>query len=44
MATQNSFFQRALAALVEGRTRQAHRYLAQYERARPESEAKVNKR
>lgn len=44
MANQNSFFQRALAALVEGRTRQAQRYLAQYERARPESEAKVNKR
>ena len=44
MASQNSFFQRALAALVEGRTRQAQRYLAQDDRAHPESEAKVNKR
>jgi hypothetical protein len=28
----NNFFQRALNSIVEGRTRQAQRYLAQYDR------------
>ena len=44
MSKDSNFFKRALNALVEGRTRQAQRYLAQYERAHTESEAKVNKR
>jgi hypothetical protein len=44
MSKQNNFFQRALDALVEGRTRQAERYIAQYERDHTSSEAKVNKR
>ncbi|HWV22282.1 MAG TPA: hypothetical protein VN036_14745 [Devosia sp.] len=44
MSKQNNFFQRALNALVEGRTRQAERYIAQFERDHAHSEAKVNKR
>jgi hypothetical protein len=44
MSKQNNFFQRALNALVEGRTRQAQRYVAQYERDHTASESKVNKR
>jgi len=44
MSKQNNFFQRALNALVEGRTRQAERYIAQFERDHAQSEAKVNKR
>lgn len=37
MNTQKNFFKRALDAIVEGRTRQARRYLAQYERDHPAS-------
>lgn len=44
MSNRNNFFQRALNALVEGRTRQAQRYVAQYERDHVQSELKVNKR
>lgn len=44
MSKENNFFQRALNALVEGRTRQAERYVAQYDRAHTPSEAKMNKR
>ena len=44
MSKQNNFFQRALNAIVEGRTRQAERYIAQYERDHSHSELKVNKR
>lgn len=44
MSKQNNFFKRALNALVEGRTRQAERYVAQYERHHVQSESKVNKR
>ena len=44
MSNQSNFFKRALNALVEGRTRQAERYVAQFERAHVQSEAKVNKR
>ena len=32
MSKQNNFFQRALDAIIEGRTRQADRYVAQFER------------
>lgn len=32
MTQQKNFFQRAVDAIVEGRTRQAERYLAQYQR------------
>lgn len=44
MSSHNNFFQRALNALVEGRTRQAERYVAQYQRDHTPSEAKMNKR
>lgn len=44
MSTESNFFKRALIALVEGRTRQAERYVAQFDRAHAHSEAKVNKR
>jgi len=33
MSKNRNFFQRAVDALVEGRTRQAERYVAQFERA-----------
>ncbi len=32
MSKKNNFFQRALNAIVEGRTRQAERYVARFER------------
>jgi hypothetical protein len=32
MSKQNNLFQRAVNAIVEGRTRQAERYVAQFER------------
>lgn len=32
MSKQNNIFQRAFDAIVEGRTRQAERYVAQFER------------
>lgn len=44
MSKPSNFFQRALDAIVEGRTRQAERYVAQYQRDHGQSEAKVNKR
>lgn len=44
MDKQNNLFTRALNALVEGRTRQAQRYVAQFERDHRASDAKVNKR
>ena len=44
MSKESNFFQRALNALVEGRTRQAERYVAQYVRDHMRSESKVNKR
>ncbi|MFD1251457.1 hypothetical protein DEVEQU_02929 [Devosia equisanguinis] len=44
MAKQNNFFQRALNALVEGRTRQAERYIAQFERDQSRAHNKVNAR
>jgi hypothetical protein len=43
MSKESNFFKRALNALVEGRTRQAERYVAQYERDHVRSESKVNK-
>ena len=43
MSSRNNFFQRALNALIEGRTRQAERYLAQYERDHPPLGVKVNR-
>ena len=43
MSSRNNFFQRALNALVEGRTRQAERYVAQYQRDHKQPESKVNK-
>lgn len=44
MSSRNNFFQRALNALVEGRTRQAERFVARYERDHMPSESKVNRR
>jgi len=44
MSNQSNFFQRAINALVEGRTRQAQRFVAQYERDHAASEGKMNKR
>lgn len=44
MSKESNFFKRALNALVEGRARQAERYVAQYERDHMPSESKVNKR
>jgi hypothetical protein len=43
MSRRSNFFQRALNALIEGRTRQAERYLAQYERDHPPLGTKVNR-
>ena len=43
MSKQNNLFQRAFNAIVEGRTRQAQRYIAQYERDHAPS-GKVNDR
>ena len=42
MSKESNFFQRALNALVEGRARQAERYVAQYERDHMPSESKMN--
>jgi hypothetical protein len=44
MSKQNNFFRRALDAMIEGRTRQAERYVAQFERDYARAESKVNKR
>ena len=44
MTKQNNFIHRAFNALVEGRTRQAERYVAQFERNHPELRTKVNGR
>jgi len=43
MSKQNNIFKRAIDAIVEGRTRQAARYVAQFERDRSEAR-KVNTR
>ena len=44
MDKPNNLFTRALNALVEGRTRQAQRYVAQFERNHADLGTKVNKR
>ena len=44
MSNQSNFFQRAINALVEGRTRQAQRFVAQYQRDQAAYEGKMNKR
>ena len=43
MSKKNNFFQRAFNAVVEGRTRQAERYVARFEREHGLG-AKVNDR
>ena len=43
MSKQNNIFYRALNAIVEGRTRQAERYVARFEREH-NSGRKVNER
>lgn len=43
MDKQNNFFQRALNAMIEGRTRQAERYVAQFQREHGPAQNKVNK-
>lgn len=43
MSKRNNIFRRALDAIVEGRTRQAERYIAQFEREQAGS-GKVNAR
>lgn len=44
MSNRPNFFQRTLNAIVEGRTRQAQRYLAQFERDHLIDRSKVNQR
>ncbi len=44
MAKHPNFFQRAVNAIVEGRTRQAERYVARFERDHPDFANKVNRR
>ncbi len=44
MDKNRNFFQRAMDALVEGRTRQAERYVAQFERDHGAARSKVNGR
>ncbi|WP_280136757.1 hypothetical protein [Devosia soli] len=44
MSNKSNFFRRALTALIDGRTRQAERYIAQYWREDASSETKVNER
>ena len=45
MSQNRNFFQRALDAVVEGRARQAERYVAQFEREHPQiGRNKVNGR
>ena len=43
MSKQNNFFQRAINAIVEGRTRQAERFIARFERDHDLGQ-KVNRR
>lgn len=40
MSRANNFFQRAVNAIVEGRSRQAKRYLDQYDREHGHNEAR----
>ena len=44
MSKQPNFFQRALNAMVEGRTRQAERYIARFEREHPNLRAFADRR
>lgn len=44
MSKPANFFQRAVNAIVEGRTRQAERYLARFEQDHPGLRNKVNQR
>lgn len=44
MSNRPNFFQRALNALIEGRTRQAERYVAQFERDHRIDRNRVNQR
>ena len=44
MNAQKNFFQRAVDAIVEGRARQAERYIAQYQRDTDAVRSKVNGR
>ncbi len=44
MSKNRNFFQRALDAVVEGRAREAARYVAQFERDHPRVNNKVNGR
>ncbi|GEM_PF-677994 len=44
MNKDRNFFQRAMDALIEGRTRQAERYVAQFERTHRSTHNKVNGR
>lgn len=44
MSKPANFFRRAVNVLVDGRTRQAERYVAQFEREHPGLRDKVNRR
>lgn len=44
MSKDRNFFQRAVDALVEGRTRQAERYVAQFQRTHGIVPNKLNER
>lgn len=44
MNSQRNFFQRAVDAVIEGRTRQAQRFINQYERDHARTSNKVNSR
>lgn len=44
MSKANNFFRRAIDAIVEGRTRQAERFIAQYERDNAPVQNKVKSR
>jgi len=44
MSKQSNFFQRTFNAIIEGRTRQAERFVAQFERDHQQADKKVNKR
>lgn len=44
MNSQKNFFQRAVDAVIEGRTRQAQRYVNQFERDHGRGSDKVNGR
>ena len=44
MSKPTNFFQRALNAIVEGRAREAERYVARFEQDHPNLRNKVNQR